>query len=152
MTHSDASATAHEVAQRAIEALYATDQASQGFGISILSAGVGTCTVRMTVRADMTNGHGTCHGGMLFVLADSAFAFACHSHRQPTVAAAADIEFLSAARAGDVLTATATEIWRGGRSGLTDVLVTNQRNERVALFRGRSHRLNVAPAKSGVPG
>lgn len=133
------------LAERAIAALYATDTAAQALGMRIVAAGPGSCGVAMTVRPDMANGHGTCHGGMLFTLADTAFAMACNSDGQPTVAAAADIEFLAAARPGDELTASASEIWRGGRSGLTDVVVTNQRGERVALFRGRSHRLAAPP-------
>lgn len=143
----DAERQAH--ARRAIDALYATDRASQANGMQITATGAGTCTVRMTVREDMTNGHGTCHGGMLFLLADSAFAFACNSDGQPTVAASAAIEFLAAARSGDELTAVATEAWRGGRSGIYDVHITNQKGERIALFRGRSHRLSGAPAKTG---
>jgi acyl-CoA thioesterase len=89
----------------------------------------------------MTNGHGICHGGLVFALADSAFAFACNSHGANTVAAGAAIEFLRPAREGDLLTAVATERWRAGRSGIYEIEVTNQDGETVALFRGRSHQV-----------
>ena len=127
-----------EVAAAAIAALYRTDQASQALGMQVIESGVGRATVRMRVREDMLNGHRLCHGGLVFALADSAFAFACNSHGDSAHAAAASIDFLQPARAGDVLTAQAVEIWRAGRAGLTEVTVTNQSGERVALFRGRS--------------
>jgi acyl-CoA thioesterase len=95
----------------------------------------------MTVRADMVNGHGICHGGLIFALADSAFAFACNSHGDNTVAAGAAIEFLAPGREGDVLRAAAVERWRRGRSGIYEIEVRNQRGETVALFRGRSHQV-----------
>jgi acyl-CoA thioesterase len=87
------------------------------------------------------NGHGTCHGGLVFALADSAFAFACNSHGDNTVAAGAAIEFLKPARQGDLLVAAAAERWRAGRAGIYEIEVRNQRDEVVALFRGRSHQI-----------
>jgi acyl-CoA thioesterase len=90
----------------------------------------------------MVNGHGLCHGGLVFALGDSAFAFACNSYNENTVAAAASIDFLAGARAGDELTAEAAELWRTRRNGLYEITVTNQRGERVALFRGRSYRMD----------
>ena len=129
MTTHESATDRQDSARRAIDALYATDLATQANGMRIVEAGPGRCTLRMAVRPDMTNGHGTCHGGVLFMLADSAFAFACNS-----------------------LTAAAAESWRGGRSGIYDIVITNQRGERVALFRGRSHRLSTPPKKSGEPG
>lgn len=95
----------------------------------------------MTVRPDMLNGHGSCHGGLVFALADSAFAFACNSHNEATVAAAAAIDFLAAACNGDELAAEARELWRSRRNGIYEITVINQRGERIALFRGRSYRL-----------
>jgi acyl-CoA thioesterase len=83
-----------------------------------------------------------CHGGLVFSLADTAFAYACNSYGDNTLAAAASIDFLTPSYAGDVLTATAREMWRAGRSGLYEVDVTNQKGERVAVFRGRSHRIS----------
>ncbi|MGQ0383945.1 MAG: hydroxyphenylacetyl-CoA thioesterase PaaI [Gammaproteobacteria bacterium] len=132
---------AQSVAERAVRALWEGDRASQALGMAIESAGPGTARVRMRVRPDMTNGHGICHGGLVFALADSAFAFACNSHGDNTVAAGAAIEFLRPAREGDVLTAVATERWRAGRSGIYEIEVRNQGGEAVALFRGRSHQV-----------
>jgi acyl-CoA thioesterase len=129
------------VAERATAALYDGDRASQMLGMRIESCGPGQATVSMTVRADMVNGHRICHGGLIFALADSAFAFACNSHGDNTVAAGAAIEFLLPGREGDVLRAVAQERWRAGRAGIYEIEVRNQRGETVALFRGRSHQV-----------
>jgi acyl-CoA thioesterase len=99
----------------------------------------------MVVRPDMSNGHDICHGGFIFALADSAFAFACNSHGPATVAAAVSIDFLVPAKVGDLLTAVATERWLGGRSGLYDLSVTRADGTLIAHARGRSHRLRAAP-------
>lgn len=128
-------------AERAVEALWRGDAASRGLGMIIESCGPGRATVTMRVRSDMVNGHRICHGGLIFALADSAFAFACNSYGDNTVAAGASIDFLAPGREGDVLRAVATERWRAGRSGLYEIEVRNQRDEMVALFRGRSHRV-----------
>ena len=130
-----------QLAARATDALYRGDRASQALGMSVESCGPGRATVTMTVRADMVNGHRVCHGGLIFTLADSAFAFACNSHGDNTVAAGAAIEFLLPAREGDVLRAIAAERWRAGRAGIYEVDVQNQRGETVAMFRGRSHQI-----------
>lgn len=129
------------LAERAAQALYERDRASQALGMRIAAVRAGWARVVMTVRADMVNGHGVCHGGLVFALADSAFAFACNSHNESTVAAAAAVDFLSGAREGDELTAEASELWRTRRNGIYEITVYNQRGERVALFRGRSYRL-----------
>ena len=129
------------IAERAVEALWNGDAASKALGMRIESRGPGRAAVSMRVRADMVNGHRICHGGLVFALADSAFAFACNSHGDNTVAAAAAIEFLKPAREDDVLTASAAERWRAGRAGIYEVEVRNQHDELVALFRGRSHRI-----------
>lgn len=134
-------ADAQSLAERAVRALWDGDRASQALGMTIESCGPGAARVSMRVRVDMTNGHGICHGGLVFALADSAFAFACNSHGANTVAAGAAIEFLRPAREGDLLTAVATERWRAGRSGIYEIEVSNQDGEAVALFRGRSHQL-----------
>ena len=110
-------------------------------GMSLLSVKPGSARVTMTVRSDMVNGHRICHGGLIFSLADTAFAISCNSHNDNTVAAAAAIDFLAPAHEGDLLTAEASELWRSGRSGLYEITVTNQRGERIALFRGRSSRI-----------
>ena len=132
---------AQSIARRAVDALYRGDRASQMLGMKVEACGPGAANVSMRVRADMVNGHGICHGGLVFTLADSAFAFACNSHGDNTVAAGAAIEFLLPARAGDLLIATAHERWRAGRSGIYEIEVRNQRGEAIALFRGRSHQI-----------
>jgi acyl-CoA thioesterase len=109
--------------------------------MELLSVVPGRASMRMKVREDMLNGHQICHGGVLFSLADSTFAFACNSYNIPSVAAGATIEFLRPVHLGDELTATAEEKIRARRSGLYDVTVTNQHGELVAMFRGRSHHL-----------
>ena len=129
------------VAELAAEKLYGSDQASQMLGMNIESVGPGSARVTMRVRPDMVNGHDICHGGLIFALADSAFAFACNSHGHNTVAAGAAIEFLAPGRKGDLLTASATERWRAGRSGIYEIEVRNERGDAIALFRGRSHQV-----------
>ena len=132
---------AQRLAERAAEALFARDTAANLLGYHVLGVGPGSARVGMTVRADMCNGHHTCHGGLIFALADSAFAAACNSYNESNVAAAASIDFLAPAREGDELIADATEAWRSGRTGIYEIEVTNQRGELIALFRGRSHRI-----------
>ena len=132
---------AQQLAEQAARALYERDRASQSLGIRLLAVRPGWARVAMTVRPDMLNGHDVCHGGIVFSLADSAFAFACNSYNDNTVAAAAAIDFLAAVRLGDELTAEAAELWRTRRNGIYEIMVSNQRGERVALFRGRSYRI-----------
>jgi acyl-CoA thioesterase len=121
-------------------AMMAADEASRALGIELVAAGAGHATTRMTVRPDMVNGHAIAHGGLVFTLADTAFACACNSHGPVTVAAGAEIVFVAPARLGDVLTAEAIERTVFGRSGIYDVTVRRD-TEVVAEFRGRSHRL-----------
>src|SRR5260221_12526457 len=132
---------AQALAERCAEAMYARDPASQALGMRIVQIAPGFAALTMTVRADMLNGHATCHGGFIFSLADSAFAFACNSHNLNTVAAGCAIEFLAPAREGDVLTATGRERALAGRSGVYDVDVTNQQGATIAVFRGKSARV-----------
>jgi acyl-CoA thioesterase len=129
------------VAVRCAEAMYERDVASQALGITIDGVGPGTARARMTVRDDMLNGHGICHGGYVFTLADTALAFASNTYDDVTVAAGADVTFLSPVGAGEDLVATATERSRRGRSGLYDVTVATSAGEVVAEFRGRSRSL-----------
>ena len=129
------------LAERSAAAMYADDRASQGLGIRVVEVRPGYARATMLVRDDMLNGHASCHGGLIFSLADSAFAFSCNSHGGTVVAAAASIDFLAPAQRGDELTAVATERWRSKRSGVYEVTVANQRGETIALFRGRSHRV-----------
>ena len=133
--------TADDLARRCAESMYADDLASQGLGIVISDVGPGTAIASMSVRDDMVNGHGICHGGYVFTLADTAFAFACNTYDDVTVAAGADITFLRPVQAGAQLTATAVELSRRGRSGLYDVTVRDVDGEPVAEFRGRSRSL-----------
>lgn len=130
------------LAARCADAMYANDAASQALGIRIDSVAAGMARARMAVRADMLNGHGICHGGYVFTLADTAFAFACNTYDDVTVAAGADVTFLEAVAAGVELIATAIERSRRGRSGLYDVTVASAADGRVvAEFRGRSRSL-----------
>jgi acyl-CoA thioesterase len=134
-------ADAQVLAERVAAAMFAQDRASQMMGMRIVNVGPGRAQLAMTVRADMVNGHAICHGGFIFTLADSAFAFACNSNNQTTVASGAGIDFLAPAREGDVLTAVAEERGASGRTGVYDIAVRNQRGETIALFRGKSHRI-----------
>src|ERR1700751_4535207 len=117
------------------------DRASQSLGMRLTEVRPGGATVAMRVRADMLNGHAICHGGLVFALADSAFAFACNSYNLSTVASGCAIDFIAPAREGDVLTARARERQLAGRMGVYDVEVANEREEVVALFRGKSYRI-----------
>lgn len=124
--------------------MYANDAASQALGAKIVSVAPGKARMVMTVRTDMLNGHKTCHGGFIFALADSTFAFACNSRNIPTVAAGCSIDYLAPAFGGDQLEAIGTESHLAGRTGVYDVEVINQDGKRVAIFRGRSYRLRGA--------
>ena len=144
-------ADAQQTAERVRDHLWSTDRASQGMGMRVVAIGPGTCTMTMTVREDMLNGHGTCQGGLLAALADSCFAFACNAYDEVTVASGFNVEILAPGRAGDVLTATAVEVSRSARLGVYDVDVRNQRDERVVAFRGRSYTMKgraVLPAEA----
>jgi acyl-CoA thioesterase len=130
------------LAEAVAAAMFSRDPASQALGMTIDAVAPGYARMSMPVRADMLNGHQTCHGGFIFTLADSAFAFACNSHNHTTVGAACSIDYLAPGREGDVLTATSTEQALAGKSGVYDVKVTNQEGRTVALFRGKSHRIS----------
>src|SRR5262249_54970000 len=138
LTMAKDSPSAQQIAEASRDAMWAQDRASQALGMEIVSVGPGRATLHMRVRAEMCNGHGTCHGGMIFSLADSAFAFACNSHNKVTVANNCSIAFVAAAHEGDELTAEAVERHRGGRSGVYDVTVTGVDGVLVAVFRGHS--------------
>lgn len=129
-----------EIARRAGAALWAKDKAAQSLGMELLAIGPGTASLAMTVAETMTNGHETAHGGFIFTLADTAFAFACNSHGLVTVAAQCGITFIRPGRAGDRLIATAREISRAGRSGIYDIQVTAQ-DKVIAEFRGHSRTI-----------
>jgi acyl-CoA thioesterase len=129
------------LAELAGKTMYERDAASQALGMTLDAIRPGYARMRMRVREDMLNGHGTCHGGYIFMLADSAFAFACNSHNFNTVGAGCTIDYLAPGRAGDVLVAEAVEQALAGKTGVYDVVVTDQDGRRVALFRGKSHRV-----------
>jgi acyl-CoA thioesterase len=134
-------AAAQALAERVAASMYDRDTASNALGMRIVRVEPGFAELTMTVRADMLNGHAICHGGLIFTLADSAFAFACNSYNLSTVASGCAIEFIAPARDGDVLTARARERQLAGRTGVYDVEVANERGEVIALFRGKSYRI-----------
>ena len=127
-----------------VEAMMARDEASRRLGIELTDLGEGRAVTRMTVREDMVNGHAIVHGGLVFTLADTAFACACNSFGPATVAASAEIVFVAPARAGDVLVAEATLRTRFGRAGIYDVTVRRDGGDVIAEFRGRSHQLSTS--------
>jgi acyl-CoA thioesterase len=128
--------TPQEIAEASARSLWEGDTATQELGMRLEQVGPGTATISMTITAAMSNGHGTCHGGYLFTLADSAFAFACNSRNQHAVAQHCSITYLLPGRIGDQLTAQAVEVSRQGRSGIYDVRITNQDGQHLAEFRG----------------
>ena len=129
------------LAELAGKTMYERDPASQALGMTLAAIRPGFARMRMRVREDMLNGHGTCHGGYIFMLADSALAFACNSHNFNTVGAGCTIDYLAPGRVGDVLVAEAVEQALAGKTGVYDVVVTDQDGRKVALFRGKSHRV-----------
>jgi len=151
MIETDASAaalarTAQQTADHVRVGMLRRDRATRLLGIEVLTIAPGTATLVMRVRDDMLNGHDTCHGGFIATLADSAFAFACNSYDELTVAASFAVDFIAPAREHDVLTACASEVSKSGRTGLYDAMVINQRGERIAMFRGRSRTIKGKPA------
>ena len=126
------------LAKAAAEVMWREDNASKWLGMKIEEVRPGYARLSMTVTANMVNGHNLCHGGLIFTLADSTFAFACNSHNQRAVAAGCSIEFLAPAFLGDVLTAEGVEQALRGRTGVYDMKVTNQKSELIAVFRGKS--------------
>jgi acyl-CoA thioesterase len=138
----DAAAAAQALAARVADAMFASDRASRALGMRIESVGPGRAEMSMAVREDMLNGHAICHGGFIFLLADSTFAFACNSYNRNTVAQGCAIDYLAPAHAGDVLHASGVERSRGGRTGVYDIEVRNQHGKVLALFRGKSYRID----------
>ncbi len=130
-----------ELAKACAQRMFDDDQASRDLGMKVEIVEPGVAIARMTVRQNMLNGHDMCHGGFIFSLADSAFAFACNSYDDVTVAAGADINFVYPARIGDELVATARETQRGHRAGVYDIEIRNQDERLIAVFRGRSMSL-----------
>jgi acyl-CoA thioesterase len=127
-----------DTARRCADTMMKNDRASKALGIGVEIPGPGTAVATMTVREDMMNGFDVLHGGLIFALADTAFAFACNAYDNQAVAASAQVDFLRPSRVGDLLTATASEDHRGRRNGYYSIEVRNQDEDLVALFRGRS--------------
>ena len=134
--------SAQTIADAVCKGMYAKDRAAQALGITLLDIRQGYARMAMTVRGDMLNGHAICHGGFIFTLADTAFAYACNSGNQATVAQHCAITFLASPREGDVLTATAQERQRGRRTGFTDIDIADQTGKLVAVCRGHSYQVN----------
>ena len=133
---------AQALAEATAKAMWSRDQAAQALGMSILSVKPGYAKLNMAVRADMVNGHHICHGGMIFSLADTAFAYACNSYNKNTVASACHIDFLAPGKEGEMLEAEAIEQSQSGRTGVYDVTVRSSSGKTIALFRGKSYRIN----------
>jgi acyl-CoA thioesterase len=140
-----------QVAEATRDAMWKDDRASKMLGLSVTAIGPGTSTVTMTVREDMLNGHDICHGGLITTLADSAFAFACNAYNELTVASGFDVNIVATGKLGDVMTATAREVSKAGRTGVYDIDVRNQRGELIAAFRGRSYTVKGKPLVEGLP-
>ena len=131
-----------DLAQACAEAMWAQDEASNGLGMALQRVAPGQAVITMTVMRDMTNGLKTCHGGFIFTLADSAFAFACNTYNEMTVAQHCSVTYITPGALGDRLTATAREVSRKGRSGIYDVTITREDGTVIAEFRGHSRTLN----------
>lgn len=132
---------AAEIARLSGDVMWAGDKASQGLGMEVLEVGSGHARLAMIVTERMLNGHGSCHGGFIFSLADSAFAFACNSHGQPAVAQHCTITYVAPGRLGMRLVAEARERQRGERSGIYDITVRDETGTVIAEFRGHSRTL-----------
>ena len=132
---------AQALADAAADAMWSRDSAARALGMERVEVTPGRATLRMRVRPDMANGHHICHGGMIFTLADTAFAYACNSYNLNTVASACHIDFLAPGRAGDLLEAQAVERSAAGRTGVYDVAISVVGGKTIALFRGKSARI-----------
>lgn len=137
--------TPQQIADKVRVGMLANDRATRWLGMQILEVTPGRAVLRMAVRDEFLNGHDICHGGLITTLADSAFAFACNSYNELTVASGFAVDLLAPGRLGDVLTATCHEVSKAGRTGVYDCEVRNQRGERVAVFRGRSYTARGRP-------
>ena len=134
-------AAAQHLAERVRDTMFATDKAARALGMEVASISPGHASVTMTVREDMLNGFGICQGGLIATLADMAFAYACNSYNEMTVASGFDVALLGPGKLGDRLTASGRVVSQGSRMGVYDIEVSNQGGERIAVFRGRSYRM-----------
>ena len=140
-TKHDSQPSPQRIAEAVRDAMFANDHASRGLGMAIEAVGPGYARIAMTVRPDMLNGFKICHGGFITTLADSAFAFACNSYNEVTVASGIVVDFLAPAHEGERLVAECHEVARTGRTGVYDIKVTNQEGKAVVVMRGRSHTM-----------
>jgi len=146
------SMTAEQIATQCSVAMHANDKAAHALGMDIIETRPGYARMEMTIRKDMLNGHDICHGGMIFSLADTAFAHSCNSYNNITVASGCTIDFAAPAFEGDRLVAIAEERHRKGRTGVYDITVYNQNDDAIAFFRGKSHQIKgVLIDESGNP-
>lgn len=141
---SDSLTNSDILVKKCVEKLWDRDIASKHLNMEIVSVEQGYSSISMTVTENMVQGHGTCHGGYLFILADSAFAFASNTYGKVTVASGCNIEYVRPAMLGDNLIAVAEEVSRGKRTGIYDIRITNQENKVIALFRGKSYQLDAS--------
>ena len=135
-------AEAQDLAEATATAMFARDRAAQALGMNIVRVQPGSALLTMKVRSDMVNGHHICHGGLIFSLADTAFAYACNSYNRNTVASACHIDFLASAKEGEMLEAEAVERSAAGRTGVYDVTIKVVGGKTIALFRGKSYRIS----------
>jgi acyl-CoA thioesterase len=149
-THTPGDMTPDELARATAQTMYEADGCSRALGMELLEVRAGYARLRMSVRPEFLNGHQICHGGLIFTLADSTFAFACNSYNINTVASGCSIEFLRPVQPEDQLTAEAVEQVMSGRNGIYDIRVTNRAGETVAMFRGKSAQIrgNVIPVEA----
>ena len=146
MSTSPSERTPQQTAELVRERMFANDRAVKSLGMEVVEVSPGNASVAMTVREHMLNGHDICHGGLIATLADTAFAYACNSYNELTVASGFSIDLMAPGREGDVLIARSFEVSKAGRTGVYDCEITNQRNERIAVFRGRSYTIKGKPA------
>ena len=145
MQATDHSLTAQETAERVRDGMFARDRAAQGLAMRITHIAPGAATIEMPVRDDMLNGFDICHGGFITTLGDTAFAYACNTRNELTVASGLSVDFVAPGRPGDVLVAEAKELSQAGRTGVYDVTIRNRQGQLIALFRGKSYSMKGKP-------
>ncbi len=140
--------TAQQLAEHVRDGMFARDHAAQSLQMRVTHIAPGAATIEMAVRQDMLNGFGICHGGFITTLGDTAFAYACNSYNEMTVASGLSVDFVAPGKPGDVLVAEAQEVSQAGRTGVYDVQIRTHKGEVIALFRGRSYRMKGKPTVS----
>ena len=140
--------TSQQLAERVRDGMFARDRAAQGLDMRVTHMAPGEATIEMAVRGDMLNGFDICHGGYITTLGDTAFAYACNSYNEMTVASGLSVDFVAPGKPGDVLVAEAQEVSQAGRTGVYDVQIRTHKGEVIALFRGRSYRMKGKPTVS----